>query len=106
MAYNSGGRCPRIIPHYSNPDVLYRGTPTGDREQRNNVRVINETAFTVANFRTRNDETPGRHTHRLPLIPGADAGGIQASFASATAPRWRARWRSTPSTMPAGASAR
>jgi len=51
MSYNSGGRCPSRLQYFSNPNVSHNGTPTGDATVRNNARVINETAFRVANFR-------------------------------------------------------
>ncbi|MHC5023337.1 MAG: M12 family metallo-peptidase [Planctomycetota bacterium] len=51
MAYSPGTR----IPHFSNPDVLYDGQPTGVEDGidpgAENARTINETAFTVANYR-------------------------------------------------------
>jgi len=76
MAYNTNARCPRIIPYFSNPKVRYRGLATGDPERRDNARVLNETAFTVANFRPRVESATGK-THRLPLVPGADESGIE-----------------------------
>ena len=54
MAYNCPGGCPRV-QHFSNPDVLYLNLPTGvDIEQpdsAHNALTINQTAFTVSNFR-------------------------------------------------------
>ncbi|NNM24532.1 MAG: hypothetical protein HKO59_00875 [Phycisphaerales bacterium] len=51
MAYAPGTR----IPYFSNPDVLYEGTPTGRPEgfadEADNARTIDETADTIANFR-------------------------------------------------------
>lgn len=51
MSYNSGGACPNRQQHFSNPSVNFMGAPTGDAAQRHNARVLNETAFRVANFR-------------------------------------------------------
>ena len=54
MAYNCPGGCPRI-QHLSNPGVLYLGQPTGiptnEPDSAHNALTINQTAFTVANFR-------------------------------------------------------
>ena len=65
MSWNLEYRCPVPIPHFSNPDVSYRGTPTGDAELRNNARVINETAERVAGFRP----TMPPPTSPSPVIP-------------------------------------
>lgn len=67
MSYNFQERCRPRVPYFSNPKISYRGTPTGDEHARHNVRVINETAFHVANFRTR---LPPRHS--IPLVMSAD----------------------------------
>jgi len=42
--------CPRIL-HFSNPDVLYNGVPTGILDQRDNAQTGDLTASIVANFR-------------------------------------------------------
>lgn len=42
--------CTRVA-HFSNPDVLHAGVPTGIAEQRDNARSIDSTAPIVANFR-------------------------------------------------------
>ena len=70
MAYDTRGRCPEGIQHFSNPEVLYEGMATGDTELRNVARLINETASTVANFRQR-IEVPVAQSHRLPLVLSA-----------------------------------
>ncbi|UXI65850.1 M12 family metallo-peptidase [Tahibacter amnicola] len=49
MAYNCNSNCPRV-GHFSNPDVKYNGRKTGDHSQRNNARVLRDTACTVSNF--------------------------------------------------------
>ena len=72
MSYNYRERCRPHVPHFSNPNISYRGTPTGDEHARHNVRVINETAFHVANFRT---TLPPRHS--IPLVMSADNGNRQ-----------------------------
>ena len=67
MSYNFRESCRPRVPYFSNPNISYRGTPTGDEHARHNVRVINETAFHVANFRT---QLPPRHS--IPLVMSAD----------------------------------
>lgn len=42
--------CPRVL-HFSNPDVLYNGVPTGILDQRDNAQTGDLTASIVANFR-------------------------------------------------------
>ena len=67
MSYNFRESCRPRVPYFSNPSISYRGTPTGDEQARHNVRVINETAFHIANFRTK---LPPRHS--IPLVMSAD----------------------------------
>ncbi|MHC5006234.1 MAG: M12 family metallo-peptidase [Planctomycetota bacterium] len=54
MAYDCPGGCPRLTA-FSNPDVLYQGHPTGvptsEPDSAHNTLTINQTAFTIANFR-------------------------------------------------------
>ena len=54
MAYNCPGGCQRIN-YWSNPEVNYNGQPTGtlytDPNSADNRRTLNNTVFTVANFR-------------------------------------------------------
>jgi peptidyl-Asp metalloendopeptidase len=52
MAYNCAGGCPRL-QYWSNPNVLYNGIPMGTAATNNNARVLNETAATVAAFRSK-----------------------------------------------------
>jgi hypothetical protein len=49
MAYDCLLGCPAVL-HFSNPDVLYQGEPTGTATQ-NNARSINNVRHVVANFR-------------------------------------------------------
>ena len=72
MSYNFQESCRPRVPYFSNPKISYRGTPTGYERTRHNVRVINETAFHVANFRTK---LPPRHS--IPLVMSADNGNQQ-----------------------------
>lgn len=50
MAYNCPGGCVRIN-HFSNPDILYNGEPTGEETASDNARAIDNTASVVASFR-------------------------------------------------------
>jgi hypothetical protein len=51
MAYSCTSSCPRIL-HYSNPDVLYNGVPTGIPDQRDNAWTGDLVAPIVAAFRS------------------------------------------------------
>ena len=55
MAYNSSCFSCTRIPYWSNPDVLYGGVPMGVPEGQyhaaDNRKTLNNTAWTVANFR-------------------------------------------------------
>lgn len=62
MAYaNACGACPRL-GYWSNPNILYNGAPMGVPQGQplaaDNHRVLNDTAFTVANFRQSNNTPP------------------------------------------------
>lgn len=50
MAYNCPGGCVRVN-HFSNPDILYNGEPTGEETASDNARAIDATAAVVAGFR-------------------------------------------------------
>ena len=67
MSTNPDSRCSVLQPYFSNPDVSFMGTPTGDAEIRNNARVINETAPIVAKYR----QVP-LEPHAVPLVTSAD----------------------------------
>lgn len=47
MAYSPGSR----VPHFSNPDVLYEGTPTGIANQRDNARLLDLTQPLMSTMR-------------------------------------------------------
>jgi hypothetical protein len=56
MAYNDacaavGKNCARI-QYWSNPGISYSGATTGDASSADNHRALNETAYSVANFRS------------------------------------------------------
>lgn len=51
MAYSCSVSCPRVM-HFSNPNKTYNDRPTGIADSRDNARTLNNTAQTVANFRS------------------------------------------------------
>ena len=69
-SYNDEGICRREIGYFSSPIIRYNGTPTGDAQVRDNRRVLNETAYRVANFRQAARVRPTR-THTLPFVTPA-----------------------------------
>ncbi len=76
MAYNNsdcpGGYCPRIN-YWSNPDKTYNGAPmgvpAGEPEEADNRRWLNETAYTVTNFRYQNTtySLPSNQWHQIAI---------------------------------------
>ena len=72
MSRSPNESCPVFQPYFSNPDVSFMGTPTGDSDTRNNARVINETAPVVAGYR----RAPAA-THSVPLVPSTDSASRQ-----------------------------
>ena len=86
MAWNLDHRCPVPIPYFSNPGVSYAGTPTGNAEQRNNARVIDETAERIAGFR---DPPPTSRSFDIPLFMPAD-NSTQQGFVRITNRSYRA----------------
>lgn len=71
MAYAPGTR----VPRHSNPDVTYDGAPSGTTNLENAARSLNETRFTIANFRDSTISAP-------PLItsPATATGTVHQSF--------------------------
>lgn len=57
-----------VIPHFSNPDVSYQGTPTGTADLQNVARVLNETAVYIANFRGPQTPTDFVPTATFPIV--------------------------------------
>ena len=51
MAYDCAGGCPRL-QYWANPNVTYNGLPMGTASVSHDARVLNETAATVAAFRS------------------------------------------------------
>ena len=74
-ASNTQGDCRREIEYFSSPILNYRGTQTGDARIRDNRRVLNETAYRVANYRQSVTQQPRSHT--LPLVTPASNPGQQ-----------------------------
>ena len=68
-ASNSQGDCRREIEYFSSPVLDYRGTPTGDAGVRDNRRVLNETAYRLANYRQ--SVTQQDRSHTLPFVTSA-----------------------------------
>jgi hypothetical protein len=68
MAYAPGTR----VPHFSNPDVLNGGTPTGvpplNSNSAHNALSINNAAFTVANWRPSICEPPSNNACSFPIV--------------------------------------
>lgn len=64
MGYLPGFR----IARFSNPNVLYEGQPTGRDNKEDNARAINNTAVTVANFRS--------HRHHPGSVRDFDGNGF------------------------------
>ena len=67
MSGNPDRRCPAIQPYFSNPEVSFLGTPTGDPEVRDNARVLRQMAHVVSSYRQA-PVTP----HAIPLVTAAD----------------------------------
>jgi hypothetical protein len=94
MAYAPGTR----IQHFSNPDVMYGGQPTGvpitQPDSAHNALSINNAAFTVANFRTLPYPVNDVCTDALEVVDGtytgstelAAAGGSSSCGSSSTSP--------------------
>ncbi len=68
MAYSPGAR----VARFSNPDVLYQGTPTGvapgQPNAAHNALTINNSAYVIANFRNSGEvQGPSISAHPQPL---------------------------------------
>lgn len=76
---NPCGNCNRV-PQFSNPNINFRGLPTGT-EQRNNARTINDRAEIIANFRQDNSTTsPGDFSFNINPNSKTIAPGQTADF--------------------------
>jgi hypothetical protein len=69
MAYDPGQR----IRYFSNPDVLYDGQPTGNENLEDNVRSINNAAYTIANWRQAVDAAPVAQDDELTIRPAKES---------------------------------
>ena len=79
MAYNCSGGCTRVS-QFSNPNVLYNGKPTGASGNNDNALALNNTAATVASFRTGGSQTP-----TAPAVPPTAPGSLDAAAAGYSA---------------------
>ncbi|MEN8166787.1 MAG: M12 family metallo-peptidase [Pseudomonadota bacterium] len=66
MAYSCTLGCTRV-QHFSNPAVSYAGLPTGVADYADNARSLNDTAYTVSNWR-----------ESIPLLPPQAPTGLSA----------------------------
>ena len=74
MSYSIRGICDYAggIAHFSNPNVVHEGLATGDWDQHDVARAINENTPEIAAFRpTRVEQLQRRYT--VPFLPSADA---------------------------------
>jgi hypothetical protein len=78
MAIKCSGGCPRV-DHFSNPNVLYNGSPTGDATYSDNARTLNKTAATVASFRAQVQQQPPEAPYGLEAA-ATSASQIQLSW--------------------------
>ncbi len=85
MSYNCPSPCPRVL-HYSNPDILYNGQPTGIFNQRDNAQTGDLTASIVAAFRAGGStNTPPAFTSDPIAKPNASPGQAYAGTLSGSA---------------------
>jgi len=82
MAYSCTSSCPRIL-HYSNPDVLYNGTPTGIVDQRDNAWTGDLTAPIVAAFRSGGGSGTGTVANNPPVFTSDPISKADASQSTA-----------------------
>lgn len=90
MAYSPGSR----VARFSNPDVLYQGTPTGvavgQPNAAHNAQSINLAAYTIANFRSSGDvQAPTISGHPQPQgVQQGQAAVFSVSATGATGYQW------------------
>lgn len=79
MSYNSS--CSARKQYFSNPTVLLNGVSTGTSSTNDVARVLNETASTVANFRTASVLASSRCgvTESHSSLPGGSSGSLLTS---------------------------
>jgi hypothetical protein len=106
MSYNVCSiSCPRVL-HFSNPDVLYSGQPTGLSDQRDNAHTGDLTAAIVAAFRsgsggapndppaftsdpiTKPNATQGQSYSSSIASNASDPNSDPLTFAKASGPTW------------------
>ena len=89
MAYSqaNGRPCRRATGLFSSPDVRFRNYPTGERGERDNVRVLNATLSRVASYRTAQTTTPPRPpTPPEPEAPASQTLVVPLAFAGQVMP--------------------
>jgi len=69
MAYDPG----QSIRYFSNPDIYYDGQPTGNENLEDNVRSINNAAYTIANWRQAADAAPVAQDDELTARPAKES---------------------------------
>lgn len=79
MAYNCPGGCPRI-QYWSNPNVNYNNLAMGTAATNDNARVLNETAGTVAGFKTCPPKAPDLVVESLTHSPANPTTQTQMTF--------------------------
>jgi hypothetical protein len=67
MSYQDdfGGVTPTAVPYFSNPGILYQGTPTGNAADGDNARTLREIKAVIAAYR------PEKGTNTLVIAAGA-----------------------------------
>lgn len=106
MSYNACSlSCPRVL-HFSNPDLLYNGAPTGITDQRDNAHTGDLTAPIIANYRqggggavndppaftsdpiTKPSATQGQSYAGSLASDASDPNSDTLTFAKASGPNW------------------
>ena len=82
MAYNCPGGCTRV-PYWSNPEVTYggeaMGVAAGEANAADNRLTLNNTAYTVANFRASCDPCPVPDS-ASPVSPSGETSETRPTF--------------------------
>ncbi len=84
MSYGMSTR----IPYFSNPNVFYSAKPTGVANTQDNARALNNTASTVANFRTAVGPTCNYTVTPLSLPLAAAGGSSTVTVTTAAGCAW------------------
>ncbi|MBM4297687.1 MAG: hypothetical protein FJ143_08105, partial [Deltaproteobacteria bacterium] len=88
MSYSCPSPCPRVL-HYSNPDILYNGQPTGIANQRDNAQTGDLTAPIVAAFRSGKPNATQSVAYSGTLTGSAgDPNNDPLTFSKTSGPAW------------------